>query len=93
MANSTSDRTKDKDLKKGSPRRPSRQGKKIVSGFFEPELATAAKTVATLKGISLEGFLEEALREALNRYLAENVTVRTTIKEVIEKGLKAGSAD
>lgn len=69
-------------------RRPSRQGKKLVSGHFDPKLAKAAKTVSALQERSLESFLEEAIKDALRKYLTEDPVVRASLGDVIEEALE-----
>lgn len=46
----------------------SRQGKKTIAGYFEPEFAKAIKTL----GVELDRTTESLMREALNDLLRKN---------------------
>jgi len=48
--------------------RPSRQGKKVVSGHFSPELSRALNVLAAEQGTTLQALIGEALDLLMRQY-------------------------
>ncbi|WP_298199059.1 ribbon-helix-helix domain-containing protein [Novosphingobium sp.] len=48
--------------------RPSRQGRKVVSGYFSPEMSFALHICARRAGISLQELMGEAFNDVLRKY-------------------------
>ncbi len=46
---------------------PSRQGKKQVAGFFDPEIQTALKQIALDEGSSVQELLKEGINYVLKK--------------------------
>jgi len=44
---------------------PSRENKKIISGFFEPEVSQALKQIALDEGTSVQALLREGINAVL----------------------------
>lgn len=56
------------DANQTSKRRPSREGKKVVSAHVEPSLAMKINMLATLRDSTVQAQVEEALADLLDKH-------------------------
>ena len=48
--------------------KPSRDGKKAISGYFDPDLSTALQILALERKVSLQDLMGEAFDDVLRKY-------------------------